>query len=62
MESDKNERKIHVVDFSKYPKLAIELLESEKKAREIIRKRAELGIKTKIPKDIDEAIREAEVA
>lgn len=63
MESDKTKkRRVIAPNFHKYPELALQLLEDEKKAREAMRKRAELGIKTEIPEDIDKIIKEAEVA
>ncbi len=63
MENNKiKKRRVIAPNFHKYPELARQLVADEKKARETIRKRAKLGIKTKIPKDIDEAIREVEVA
>ena len=55
-------RKVIAPDFHKYPELALQLLEDEKKARERMRRRAELGIKTIIPKEIDDVIKEAELA
>ncbi len=65
MESDKNKKREKVVHaFWEYPELATQFLQDEKKARETIRKRAELGIKTNIPKDKntdEKAVRKAEV-
>jgi 2-oxo-4-hydroxy-4-carboxy--5-ureidoimidazoline (OHCU) decarboxylase len=55
MENNKTKkRRVIAPNFGKYPDLAFKLLEDEKKTRESIRKRDKLGIKTKIPKDIDE--------
>ena len=63
MESDKTqERKVIAPDFGKHPKLALQLLEDEKRMRKKIRKRAEKGIKVVIPKEIDDAIKEVEEA
>ncbi len=63
MESNKiKKRKVIAPNFHKYPDLALQLLEDEKKAREKMRKLHEKGIEIKIPKEIDEAIKEAELA
>ena len=63
MENNKTKkRKVIAPNYHKYPKLALQLLEDEKKAREKMRKRAELGIKTEIPKDIEKILKEAELA
>jgi len=63
MESNKaKKRRVIAPNFHKYPKLALQLLEDEKKAREAMRKKDELGIEIEIPKDIEEIIKEAEVA
>ena len=51
MESNKAKRRVIAPNFHKYPELARQLVADEKKARETIRKRAELSIK----KDIDKA-------
>ncbi len=63
MESDKNKKREKVIhDFSKYPELARQFLADEKKAREAIRKKEEFNIKTEIPKEIDEVLKEVEAA
>jgi len=63
MENNKTKkRKVIAPNYHKYPSLALQLLEDEKKAREKMRKRAELGIKTEIPKDIEKILKEAELA
>jgi len=62
MEGYKIEKDVIIHDFSKDKERALRILEDEKKAREAMRKRAELGIKTEIPEDIDKIIKEAEVA
>ena len=63
MESNKaKKRRVIAPNFHKYPKLALQLLEDEKKARDAMRKKDELGIEIEIPKDIEEIIKEAEVA
>lgn len=63
MESNKaKKRRVTVIDFSKDKKRALRILEDEKKAREAMRKKDELGIEIEIPKDIEEIIKEAEVA
>ncbi len=63
MESDKiKKRRVIAIDFSKDKERALRILEDEKKAREKMRKRAKLGIKVEIPKDIDKLIKEAEEA
>ena len=63
MESNKaKKRRVIAPNFHKHPKLALQLLEDEKKAREAMRKKDKLDIEIEIPKDIDEIIKEAEVA
>ena len=62
MEGYKIEKDVIIHDFSKDKERALRILADEKKAREAIRKRAELGIKTKIPKEIDEVLKEVEAA
>ena len=62
MENYKTKKRRKIVhDFGKYPDLALQLLEDEKKAREKMRKLHEKGIEIKIPKEIDEAIKEVEL-
>ncbi len=62
MEGYKIEKDVIIHDFSKDKERALRILEDEKKVREKMRKRAELGIKVEIPKDIDKLIKEAEEA
>ena len=59
---EKNGIRVIIHDFSADKERALRILEDEKKAREKMRKRAKLGIKVEIPKDIDKLIKEAEVA
>jgi len=62
MENNKTKKRVIAPNFHKFPDLSLQLLEDEKRAREAIRKREKLGIKTIIPKDIEKAIKEAELA
>ena len=62
MEGYKIEKDVIIHDFSKDKERALRILEDEKKVREKMRKRAELGIKVEIPKDIDKLTKEAEEA
>jgi len=62
MENYKTKKRIIAIDFSKDKERALRILEDEKKAREKMRKLHEKGIEIKIPKEIDEVIREVELA
>ena len=62
MENNKTKkRKVIAPNFHKYPKLALQLLEDEKKAREAMRRKTHLKIQSKILDEI-KIINEVEVA
>jgi len=58
MENDKTKRKVIAPNFGKHPKLALKLLEDEKKAREAMRKKHEKSEEIILPKYVKDIMDE----
>ena len=58
MENNKNKRIVIKHNFGKHPKLALQLLADEKKARDEMRRREEQSIKVKLPQYVQEIMDE----
>ena len=58
MENNQNKRSVIAPNFGKHPKLALQLLEDEKKAREAMRKKHENNEEVKLPKYVEDIMEE----
>lgn len=58
MENNKNKRIVIAPDFGKHPKLALQLLADEKKARDEMRRREELNEEIKLPQYVKDIMDE----